>query len=84
MSRYADNVKYQTMHLPCGGVAEFDHSSGISYRCEMCNAVVGSMGQPRSCREEADKWEAYESAGMWKWDYNTGESYAVDRKRSSR
>jgi hypothetical protein len=62
------------MHLPCGGVAEFDHSSGISYRCEMCGAVVGSMGQPRSCQEEAKKWEAYESAGMWKWDYNIGES----------
>lgn len=77
MTVYADGVRYQTMHLPCGGVAEFDTSSGISYRCEHCGAVVGSIGQPRSCKEEAKKWEAYEKAGMWKWDYNTGESCAV-------
>jgi hypothetical protein len=77
MSRYAEDVRYRTMYLPCGGVAEFDHSSGISYRCEMCNAVVGSVGQPTSCQQEAMKWEAYEAAGMWKWDYNTGESYAT-------
>ena len=43
-----------------------------------CGAVVGSIGQPRSCREEADKWEAYEKAGMWRWDYNKGKSYAMD------
>lgn len=82
MSRYAEDVRYQTMYLPCGGVAEFDHSSGISYRCEMCNAVVGSVGQPTSCQQEAKKWESYEAAGMWRWDYNTGEKHAVDRKRS--
>ena len=83
MTVYADGVRYQTMHLPCGGVAEFDESSGISYRCELCGAVVGSIGQPRSCREEADKWKAYEEAGFWKWDYNTGERHAVDSKRST-
>ena len=64
-------------YLPCGGVAYFDESSGISYRCGECNAVVGSIGQPRSCREEADKWRAYEEAGMWRWDYNRGESCAI-------
>jgi hypothetical protein len=71
------------MYLPCGGEANFDHSSGISYRCEMCLAVVGSVGQPRSCREEALKWEAYEKAGMWRWDYDKGESRAVDSKCKS-
>ena len=84
MTVYADNVKYQTMYLPCGGVAEFDHSSGISYRCEMCNAVVGSVGQPRSCKEEAKKWDAWKAIGGQGWDYNKGkgELYVVDRKRS--
>lgn len=84
MTVYADGVKYQTMYLPCGGVAEFDESSGISYRCEMCGAVVGSMGQPNHCREEAKKWAAWEELGGQRWDYNTGEPHAVDRKRSSR
>lgn len=61
------------MKLPCGGIAIFDESSGISYRCEYCGAVVGSIGQPRSCKEERAKWDAYEQAGMWKWNYKTGE-----------
>jgi hypothetical protein len=69
-----------TMYLPCGGEANFDHSSGISYRCEMCNAVVGSVGQPRRCHEEADKWAAYEKAGMWRWDYSKGEPANVKAK----
>jgi hypothetical protein len=43
------------VHLPCGGVAYFDPDSGISYRCETCFAVVGSIGMPRSCKEEFDK-----------------------------
>jgi len=71
------------MYLPCGGEANFDHGSGCSYRCEHCMATVGSIGQPRSCKEEADKWEAYERAGMWRWDYSKGVSYAVDSKCKS-
>ncbi len=59
--------------LPCGGEAEFDHGSGCSYRCEHCMATVGSIGQPRRCREEVEKWRAYERAGMWRWDYTKGE-----------
>ena len=65
------------LYLPCGGHARFDLSSGISYRCETCMAVVGSIGQPNSCREEAKKWEAYEEAGMWRWDYNRGQPCAI-------
>jgi hypothetical protein len=68
------------MYLPCGGRGHFDHGSGCSYRCEHCMATVGSIGQPRSCKEEAEKWEAYEKAGMWRWDYSKGKSYAVDSK----
>jgi hypothetical protein len=69
-----------TMYLPCGGEANFDHGSGCSYRCEHCMATVGSIGQPRRCREEAKKWAAYEKAGMWRWDYSKGVSHAVDSK----
>ena len=61
------------MYLPCGGLAYFDHNSGISYRCEDCGAVVGSIGQPRECADEAKKWDSYEKAKMWKWDYEKGE-----------
>jgi hypothetical protein len=68
------------MYLPCGGVAYFDQDSGISYRCHSCFAVVGSIGQPRSCKEEAKKWEAWKELGGKGWDYSKGESYAVDSK----
>lgn len=70
------------MYLPCGGVAYFDPDSGISYRCETCFAVVGSVGQPRSCKEEAQKYDAWKELGGQGWDYNKGEPYAVDRKCS--
>jgi hypothetical protein len=57
------------MILPCGGVAYFDESSGISYRCTHCGAVVGSIGQPQSCKDEALKWEVLEKLGGKKWEY---------------
>jgi hypothetical protein len=60
------------IHLPCGSTAYFDHDSGISYRCESCFAVVGSVGQPRSCKEEAQKYEAWEELGGKGWDYDKG------------
>ena len=36
--------------LPCGGVPEFDHESGMSYRCWQCMAVLGSVAMSDSCR----------------------------------
>lgn len=39
------------LELLCGSIASFDHDSGISYRCNTCNAVVGSVGMPRQCKE---------------------------------
>ncbi len=69
------------MLLPCGGVAYFDESSGISYRCE-CGAVVGSIGQPRECVEEAKKYEAWEKLGGQGWNYEKGGYHAVDSKCS--
>lgn len=55
--------------LPCGSTAFFDVSSGISYRCEDCMAVVGSIGQPQHCKDEAEKWDAWKALGGKGWDY---------------
>jgi len=63
---------FPPMQLPCGGTAYFDEGSGISYRCEDCMAVVGSIGQPQSCKEEAQKYENWETLGGKPWDYFAG------------
>lgn len=42
------------INLECGSVASFDPDSGISYRCNTCFAVVGSIGMPRQCKELYD------------------------------
>ena len=78
--------EFPTMYLPCGGQAEFDDGTGCSYRCWTCMATVGSIGQSQSCKEEAKKWETYEKLGMWRWDYDKGEPYAVciDNKKNKR
>lgn len=68
------------IELPCGGVAFFDEDSGISYRCETCGAVVGSVGQPQHCKDEAKKYEAWKLLGGKGWDYDrrTEEEYSAD------
>lgn len=58
-----------SMLLPCGGIAHFDHSSGIGYRCEVCGAVVGSIGQPQSCKDAAKKFENWQKLGGKGWPY---------------
>jgi len=60
------------MHLPCGATAYFDESSGVSYRCEYCNAVVGSIGQPQRCKDEAKKYDNWKALGGKGWDYSKG------------
>jgi len=57
------------MKLPCGGTAYFDVESGISYRCWDCMAVVGSIGQPQSCKDEMLKYENWAKLGGKDWDY---------------
>ena len=52
-----DILDYQDIELLCGNMASFDHSSGISYRCNTCFAVVGSIGMPRECKELYDMEE---------------------------
>lgn len=65
--------QYKPMHLPCGNRAYFDESSGISYRCEFCMAVIGSIGQPKQCKDEAQKYDNWKSLGGKGWDYDKGE-----------
>lgn len=62
-------MSYGPMKLPCGGTAYFDHESGISYRCDTCFAVIGSIGQPRECVEEAKKYENWQALGGKGWEY---------------
>ena len=59
----------QCIRLPCGGLAEFDEGAGFGYRCWDCMAVVGSIGQPQHCKEEAKKWDNWELLGGKGWDY---------------
>lgn len=57
------------MRLPCGGTAFFDEGAGYGYRCWDCMAVVGSIGQPQHCKDEAKKYEVWERLGGKGWDY---------------
>lgn len=73
MSYYVEGVEYNFMLLPCGGRAYFDQDSGISYRCETCGAVVGSIGQPQHCKDESAKWNNWKKLGGRGWNYQKGE-----------
>jgi len=53
-SRSNEVYSLEDIELLCGSTASFDHSSGISYRCNTCFAVVGSIGMPRECKELYD------------------------------
>lgn len=44
-------VPYELAKMNCGGTPLFDHGSGYAYRCDMCNAVIGSVGQSDRCKE---------------------------------
>lgn len=44
-------VPYQLEKMPCGGTPLFDEGSGYAYRCDTCHAIIGSIGQPKSCKE---------------------------------
>ena len=64
------------MRLPCGGVAWLDpDSSSYGYRCEVCMAVVGSIGQPRDCKEAAEQYDIMVALGGKGWNYQQGEPY---------
>jgi hypothetical protein len=42
----------------CGHTAYYDLGSGIGYRCECCNAILGSIGMPQNCKDMEDVLEA--------------------------
>jgi hypothetical protein len=71
---------WEFMDLPCGGKAGFDHGAGYGYRCLDCMAVVGSIGQPKHCQEEAEKYRNWEKLGGKGWEYfpNENKRNAVD------
>lgn len=61
------------MYLPCGGTAVFDWPSGMGYRCEFCGAMLGSIGQPKRCREAEERYRVLQQLGSQvKWDYDLG------------
>lgn len=73
MNKYDIGFSTRPIHLPCGATAHFDHDSGISYRCEECMAVVGSVGQPRQCQNAMKKYDVLrELGGHVQWDYEKG------------
>ena len=53
-TRYIAPADCPPITLLCGSIAHFDNSSGISYRCDTCMAVVGSIAMPRECKELYD------------------------------
>lgn len=66
------------MSLPCGGIAEIDVESGISYRCTHCLTIVGSVGMPKHCKDEIQKWNNWEALGGKKWEYKMPNDYMDD------
>jgi hypothetical protein len=60
------------LKLPCGGEARFDFESGISYHCERCGAVIGSIGQLQHCKDEDEKYRLMKRLGGKGWDYRSG------------
>lgn len=53
--------EHDPLVLPCGGTAFLDFSSGFSYVCTDCLAVVGSGSMPKSCKDELDKSKVWET-----------------------
>ncbi len=51
MNSTNDIFMFDDIELLCGSSASFDHASGICYRCNYCNAVVGSIGMPVHCKD---------------------------------
>ena len=66
------------MALPCGGIAQFDYESGISYRCQQCMATVGSIGMPKHCKDQIKKWDNWVALGGKEWNYKVPDDYMND------
>ena len=44
-------VPEELPRMKCGGTPMWDYPSAYSYRCDTCNAVIGSIGQSDICKE---------------------------------
>ena len=42
---------YKLDKMACGGTPYFDEGSGCSYRCDVCNATLGSIAQSQTCQD---------------------------------
>jgi hypothetical protein len=69
-------MTHKIIFLPCGGTARWDSESDMGYRCMDCFAMLGSVGQPKRCQEESQKWKTLETLGGKGWDYAKGEQRA--------
>ena len=68
-----DRLMPKTIHMPCGSSAVWDRESEMGYRCTTCFAMVGSIGEPRQCRDAADLYRAMKTLGVkGGWDYIKG------------
>lgn len=63
---------HRIIYLPCGNRARWDRESEMGYRCMSCFAMVGSIGQPQHCVDEATKWKNLERMDGQGWDYING------------
>lgn len=65
----ATDTNYLQMHerpralktMPCGGTPIADMGSSIgAYMCDVCFAVIGSIGQPQSCKDMNERGHSNE------------------------
>lgn len=47
---FGTSVVDELPEMPCGGIPIFDYCTGYGYRCDLCNAVIGSVAQSNECK----------------------------------
>jgi len=63
-----NNFDIALIDLPCGAQAVLENE--MVYRCTSCSSVAGSVGMPRSCSDEMQKFRNWRLLGGADWDYN--------------
>lgn len=64
--------KTHPLKMPCGGIAYYNSDSEFDYKCASCFAVIRSIGMPKLCKDEMDKWTMWETVAGKGWDYIYG------------
>lgn len=54
MNAYDKTTIFKPIKLLCGSEAVFDVESGMGHRCTTCNAMLGSIGMPKRCKDLYD------------------------------